>query len=105
MLNYDEIRGEIRRLENADTTYANVEKLSMLYQVLNNAPDRSESSEKYSPEPKYSYTQASDSEFIQAIMNAPIDGVINVIDEHLEAVRILYPKEYRAVLRKIRELQ
>ena len=102
MLNYDEIKCEIERLEHAGTTYANVEKLAMLYQVMNNAPDRSERS---APILKYSYAQASDSEFIRAIKDAPIDGVINIIDEHLEAVRILYPKEYNAVLLKISEIQ
>lgn len=104
MLDYDEIRCEIRRLENADTTYANVEKLAMLYQVVNNAHECAENAEKTPVQPVYRYAQASDSEFLQAAENAPLDGLMRVLDEHMEAVRVLYPKEYRAVIRKISEL-
>lgn len=104
MIDYNEIRDEIERLEHSGTTYANMEKLAMLYSVRNNAPDRSEASERSAPVMKYSYAQASDSEFLRAVSTAPIEGVLNIIDEHLNAVRVLYPKEYSAVLRKISEL-
>lgn len=104
MINYDEIRGEIARLENGQTTYANVEKLAMLYQVMNNAPDQPV--ERSAPAPKYSYASASefDSEFVQAVKNAPFEDVMTVLDEHMNAVWVLYPKEYSLVIRKIREI-
>ena len=105
MLNYDEIRGEVERLEHSPTTYANVEKLAMLYQVLNNAPDQAERSERSAPVQKYSYASDSDSEFVRAVQDAPLEDVLTILDEHMDAVRILYPKEYSMVIRKISELK
>ena len=102
MLNYDEIREEIARLEHSPTTYANVEKLAMLYQVINNAPDHSERS---APIQNYSYAPDSgSSEFVQTFKKAPIDDALKVIDEHMSAIAVLYPREYDAVLRKLNGL-
>lgn len=98
MINYDEIRTEIERLEHSQTTYANVEKLAMLYQVLNNAPDQPSKPVQIKP---YSYASDSDSEFIKAVRNADFERVLKVLNDHMEAVRILYPKEYDAVLRRL----
>lgn len=45
----------------------------------------------------------SDSEFIHAAKAAGIDRTLEVLDEHMECIRVLYPKEYAAVLRMLKE--
>lgn len=104
MIDLNEINDEIARLEHGNTTYAACEKLSVLYTVRSQlaageAPEKVERSIS-----SYSYASAPKSEFMQAVENAPLDGVMNVIDEHLEAVKALFPKEYNAVIKMIKEL-
>ena len=90
-----EIRSEISRLENSDTNYKNCEKLSTLYIVRSGL----ETEEK--PRFRHSHSFASSSEFLAAISDVPVEDWVGVIDEHLESVRALFPKEYAAVIRKI----
>lgn len=44
------------------------------------------------------------SEFLTACDGAPVEGILDVLDEHMEAIRVLYPKEYDAVVERIGEL-
>lgn len=44
------------------------------------------------------------SEFLTACDGAPVDGILDVLDEHMEVIRVLYPKEYDAIVEKIGEL-
>lgn len=97
MIDLDEINAEIARLEAGKTTYSAVEKLGLLYIVRDNLGGNR-------MEKGYSYASAPKSEFVQLAENAPKDGLLMVLDEHFEAIRALYPKEYDAVLRKIRDL-
>lgn len=98
MLNYDEIQQEIERLEKGDTTYSAVEKLALLYIVRahRDGEDRQESFQAYS----YAAEPAS-SRFIQAAIEKPIERVLDVLDEHFEAIELLYPKEYEAVIQRL----
>jgi len=93
-----EIKAEINRLENNETTYSNCSKLAVLYCVKDHLDDDT-------PEMKiagaYSYDQ---SEFLSAVSKAPIDQVLDILDEHMEAVQILHPKEYASVIRRIKEI-
>lgn len=43
----------------------------------------------------------SDSEFIHAAKAAGIDRTLEVLDEHMECIRALYPKEYSEILRML----
>lgn len=40
-------------------------------------------------------------EFLTACDGAQIEDVLEVMDEHMEAIRLLYPKEYDAIVEKI----
>lgn len=44
------------------------------------------------------------SEFLEACDGAPIEEMLEVLDEHMEAIRILYPKEYDSIIMRIGEL-
>lgn len=96
MLDMDEVQREIARLENGETTYTAVERLALLYVVR----DHSEG------EPRtggYAYASEPQSEFIAAFQSVPMEKALQVMDEHMDAIKLLYPKEYAAVLRKILE--
>lgn len=105
MLDMDEIRSEIARLENGNTTYSAVEKLAMLYIVQErNAPTPEPEPVEIQQMPRYAYASAPEppqSDFLEAVSKVPIDKALQVIDEHMEAIKLLYPKEYTAVINKI----
>lgn len=97
MVDLNEINREISRLENAGTTYANCEKLAMLYTVRQNQGKVENRSVE-----AYSLAAAPESDFIAAAREIETEDLLQIINEHMDAVRILYPKEYNLVLKKIR---
>ena len=94
-----EINEEIKRLENGATNYSAVEKLALLYTVRDHLGTPKEDN----PATGYSYQPAPKSEFLEAVNGAPLDIVFAILDEHFEAIRMIYPKEHTAVVRKIIE--
>lgn len=94
MIDIDEINEEIERLERGATTYSSCEKLSVLYAVRNNARIQDSG---------YSYAEAPSSEFVAAVRSKPFEEVLNILDAHMQSLRIVYPKEYDLILQKIRE--
>lgn len=85
-----EINDEIEDLEQSETTWQNIEKLAWLYIIKNNLKE-------------YSY-DSKDSEFLQACQNVDVVSLLNLLDEHMEVVKILHPKEYRALISRIQSL-
>lgn len=94
-MNVSEINTAIERLEKSETNYENCSKLSILYIIRNNLDKKAEDVAVYSN---------GTSEFLQALNGAPYNEVMNIIDEHLECVKLLYPKEYTAIINKIKQL-
>lgn len=86
MLDMVEINDVIEKLENADMTMGTCEKLSVLYNVRDH----------------HSKARSSRCEIVSALQENKSDDIMKVLEEHFEAVRLLYPKEYEMVLRKIR---
>lgn len=98
-----EICREITRLQSSDTTLRNCELLAVLYTAQKCLQEATR--EPVPRFPMYSAkSEPQGSEFVEAALNADYRGVLNVLDEHMEAIRVLYPKEYAAVMRKIRNL-
>lgn len=93
-----EIRTEMERLKNADTNYSNVEKLAMLSIV------KSELDTEDVVMPRYSFAAEPESEFLNACTDVPYMEVLKVMNEHMDAVKVLYPKEYSSVMRRIKRL-
>lgn len=102
MLDLNEINSEILRLENGKTTYSAIEKLALLYTVRNQLEGPDEPVEEV--EAKYSMAVAPQSEFLSAISDAPLDGVFDILDEHMGVIKLIYPKEYDMILKKIKNL-
>lgn len=97
MLDMQEVNQEIARLEKEETTYPNCSKLAVLYSIS----DHNQSQERRIDSiEEYSFGS---SEFLTLASRAPIEDVLSILDEHLEAVALIYPKEYSAVIRKIKE--
>lgn len=94
MLNADIIEREIIDLEKRDTTYANCERLAWLY-IVRYAMQQRIVQEKARAE------QMDGSPFLEACSGTDIAEILRVMNEHMEAVRVIYPKEYEAVVRKI----
>ena len=85
-----EIKEEIAELEQSETTWQNIEKLAWLYIVRDNLKE-------------YSF-ESKDSEFLEACQDADIQSLLELLDEHMEVVKVLHPKEYRALIDRIRKL-
>lgn len=103
MIDLDEINDEIARLEHGKTTYASCEKLSVLYTVRDKLMPPEAKEQRVSAR-EYSYAAAPESEFMQAVENAPLDGVFKIINDHMDAIKLVYPKEYSMIIRKINNL-
>lgn len=101
MLDLGEVQSEIARIENGKiNSFSAIEKLALLYIVNDhNTP------EEEMQMPKYSYAAAPPtapkSDFLEAVGKVPIEKALDVLDEHMEAIKLLYPKEYKAVINKI----
>lgn len=101
-MNIREIESEIEKLEHDATTYQNCSKLAVLYSVrdhLADVPAPREEVAEYSP--MYSYAK---SDFTAAFTSAPMNEALDILDEHMECIKVLYPKEYSAIIKRIKAL-
>lgn len=93
MIDVSIINDEIEALEAGETDYDTCERLACLYTVRNEMKQR-EAEKK----------ALASSDFLAASVGAPITDLMKVLDEHMEAIRVLYPKEYDTVVSKIKSL-
>lgn len=81
-------------------------KLAAFYTILNNLYPK-EDTQPISDIPenrsKIPLIQ-SESEFMDICSQKDIKSVLGVLNEHFEAIKLLYPKEYDSVLEKIKNL-
>ena len=94
-MNIQEINAEIERLEVSQTNYENCSKLSILYIIRDNMAKPKNIIAEYS---------SPTSEFLSVVGGAPVSDVLLIIDEHLECIKLLYPKEYSAIINRIKQL-
>lgn len=94
MLSIEEVERTILELEKRDTTYATCERLAWLYIVHDHLTQRI-------VQEKARAAEMEGSPFLAACSGADIAEILRVMDEHMEALRVVYPKEYEAVIRKI----
>lgn len=97
MIDIEEIERDINKIEHSrDTTYAACQRLAWLYIVRDHlTPQR--------PLERTQYLEGS--EFLELSSGVPYRQLMTVIDDHLEAIRLLYPKSYESLLDKIRKLR
>lgn len=94
MVNIDDIDKTILELESKDTTYAVCERLAWLYIVRDHI-----SGNKLTKTATYSNA----SEFLEIATTCDIDRFLAVMDEHMNCVKTMYPKEYHAVIERLIE--
>lgn len=106
----DEINKHIRKLKCEETSWQSVNKLAALCTV------RDELEEAHVPETQtkelppvscltaYSAAAEPQSDFVAAASSVPFGGLMQVLDEHMKAIKLVYPKEYELVMRKISDL-
>ena len=106
-MNIEEITSEISRLEEGETNWTNIQKLAWLYTVKDHLagehpqvimPASYEVKNVPDVMPEY------DGEFGQAVSGVDIEKLMNVLSEHMDMVKVLYPKEYQAVIDRISEI-
>ena len=102
-----EINEHIRKLKCEETNWQSVEKLAALCTV------RDELEEAHAPETQiqalppvtyaaaYSTAAEPQSDFVAAASSVPFGGLMQVLDRHMNAIKLVYPKEYELVMRKI----
>lgn len=91
MISIEEINKEILELEKKDTSYTVVERLAWLYIVKNHMTKEVEKTGRMG-----------ETEFLIACSEVPIDSLLNIINEHMEQLKAIYPKSYYAILNKIK---
>lgn len=108
MIDLREIRETIEEIRRHGTTVGQAEKLALLY-IAADYIEREDAESAHAPM-ESGYARASEpdavdveprSEFLTACDGARIEDVLAVLDEHMEAIRVLYPKEYEAMVRRI----
>ena len=88
-------------------TAATVQLLASCYVILDHLTGE-QLKDSAAPLPRYSNaapmkSRAAETEFGRVATNAPFDVLMDVIEEHMECIKVLYPREYAAVLRKLME--
>lgn len=106
-----EINEHIRKLKCEETNWQSVEKLAALCTVRNELSEVESRENIPAPQPEpvsqmeYSTRpQEPKSEFVEAASAVPFSGLMEVLDRHMSAIKIAYPKEYELVMKKIRNL-
>lgn len=100
MIDLETIEREIDKLEHREASYRLCERLSWLYSVRDHLYAK-----VYPPEGETALKSAlSGSDFLDAANGKPYEDVMKVVDEHLETIKMLYPKTFSAILDKIRQL-
>ncbi len=93
MIDLSIISDEIEYLKGLETTHEVCAALAALYIVQDHLTQ-----EKDPP------AQAVVSEFMIAAMDADTCSLMRIIDEHMQAIKTVFPAEYEAVMAKIRAL-
>lgn len=104
MLNLHEIESTIQELKESGTSVSAAEKLALLYIARDYMMrEEEEAQSRRSPAPQI--VQQLDepmSDFRAACAGVPVDVVLDALDMHMEAIKVIYPREYEAVIKKIR---
>lgn len=110
-MDIDEINTHIHKLKCGSTDWQSVEKLAALCTVRNELEEKQTSTEApaqalppTSYPAEYSTKARPQSEFVEAASAAPFGGLMEVLDEHMNAIKLAYPKEYELVIRRIKNL-
>lgn len=101
MINLETIEREINEIEaRCDTTYRTCERLAWLYICR----DHLKPTDSQSVTATAMVPPSDGSEFLRAASGKRLDDVMDVIDEHLETIRVMFPTTYDNIIRRVRDL-
>lgn len=100
MIDLETIEREISELEARQPSYKLCERLSWLYIVR----DHLYASAYPHEDGQGLRTALSGSDFLDAANGKPYEEVLRVVDEHLETIRLMYPKTFDNIIQRVREL-
>lgn len=108
MINLGIIDGEIASLEEKKTSYDVIERLAWLYIVKDHLCDNSTVqpvavAKTASIEPTQPIS-ATASDFVRVASEKDSVKLIKVLDEHMEVIKFMHPKEYMALMEKIKAI-
>ena len=104
-MDIDEINTHIHKLKCGSTDWQSVEKLAALCTVRNELEEKQTQALPPASYPAAYSTKANpQSEFVEAASAAPFGGLMEVLDEHMSAIKLAYPKEYELVMQKISDI-
>lgn len=93
MLDIEVIEDEITALEaETETTYDVCQRLACLYTVRDGLKRKTGTSKHQT------------SEFLAAAVGANVADLMKIMDEHMEAIKVIYPQEYDAIVARIKAL-
>lgn len=95
MIDISVLDDEIAALEDEETTYETCEQLAWLYVVRDHVGARED------PE---TVPDVPGTEFLEVVSGRDVRGVMRVLAEHMEAIRVVAPKEYERVIERIRAI-
>lgn len=118
MLDKQEIRKEIARLEYEESSYPNYAKLADLYII---SAEMEKSNEKIEPRYERLYSRAAapvempapqstviidaaDSDFLKAVSGKSTGAAWKIMDELMESLHVMQPRTYNAVMRQLQEM-
>ncbi len=91
-MDINEIEEEILKLESGATTFTNCQKLASLYIVRDYFNSIQAKTVRYEEE----------NEFVSVCKGISKEKIISVLNEHMEVIQILYPKEYNTLVNKLK---
>lgn len=103
MISLDEIEREIKELEvRGETTYSLCERLAWLYIVRDHIKQGDTGVSTLSGNRT---GKLNGSEFLEACSFADFGELMQILNEHMDAIRIVCPREYEVVISKIRSIR
>lgn len=97
MISLETIEREIDELESRETSYKVCERLSWLYVVRDHLMPKKRDSELT--------TYLSGSEFLELASGVSYPALMQIINEHMQALSVVQPRLYESIMGKIRELR
>lgn len=98
MIGIDSLNTEISDLESKEPSYAVMEKLAWMYVIRDHLGGMAAVSQSSAP-------QMSGSEFLSACSGCDMKSLFSILDEHMEAIQVIHPREFQTLIRKIQLLK
>lgn len=98
MISIEELNAEIEAMEEQEPSYSVLDRLAAMY-IVRDKLKAAEQSDSMEP------VKLSGSEFLQACSGVNMPSLFAILDEHMDAIKAIHPREYMALIQKINLLR